>query len=236
MLGTKTRPGRAGEIIEIPVFSLASASLAGWQLALQFDTALLQIKNVRWPTDVSGLSAQDRGWNLARPGELRVLSFNGKGASTLTAGMPLFFIQAQLRRNLHGQSTLFHLAPPRGSIPSEAYNAQLQRYDLSLETSEVPVISIPAPFEAVMEDEYQFSVYPNPADANFRLEIEASAAAVARLEIHDLLGREIANRPLNLVPGLNSYASAQLPVLLPGQYVISLFTSLGVRTLRLVKH
>ena len=235
-VGAQSVKGRAGETVEIPVFSLEQASLAGWQLALQFDTTLLQVTGVRWPAGIPAGAAQDRGWHLARPGELRVLWFNGEGATTVAVGTPLFFVQAQLRQDMRNRPSILQLAPGSGSIPSEAYDGQLQHYALQLETSEAPLLSRPAAVETMAQPAYKLSAYPNPAGTHFRLEIEASAAAAARLDIRDLLGRPVATRRLDLAPGMNTVAAAQLPALAPGQYIISLYTSTGVETLRLVKH
>ena len=235
-IGTKLIRGRARENIEIPVFSLEQASLAGWQIALQFDTTLLQVTGVRWPANIPTGAAQDWGWHLAQPGELRLLWFDGHSAAATKPGTPLFFVQAQLRQNISSHQAIFQLAPGSGSIPSEAYDGQLQRYALRLEASEVPLLSRPAALETMAQPAYKLSAYPNPAGTHFRLEIEASAAAAARLDIRDLLGRPVATRRLDLAPGMNTVAAAQLPALAPGQYIISLYTSTGVETLRLVKH
>lgn len=234
--GVMAASGRAGTLIEIPVFSLTQTSLAGWQLALQFDTTLLQVTGVRWPAGIPAGAAQDRGWHLAQPGGLRVLWFNGEGASTVATGTPLFFVQARLRQDMRSRPAIFQLAPGNGSIPSEAYDGQLQRYALQLEASEAPLLSPSAALETMAQPAYKLSAYPNPAGTHFRLEIEASAAAAARLDIRDLLGRPVAARRLDLAPGMNTVAAAQLPALAPGQYIISLYTSTGIETLRLVKH
>ena len=232
-LGTKNLEGRAGAMIEIPVFSLARQSLLGWQMALQFDTSVLQVSGVRWPSDIPYGAMQDRGWHLAQPGELRLLWFDGKGASSFEAGTPLFLVQARLRQDVRGAQQLLTLAP--NGIPPEAYDKELRPYGLALESSGRQLLAVPVVLETTATPSYRLSAYPNPAGAHFRLEIEASAAAAARLEIRDVLGREVAGRPLELTPGMNTLPDAQLPALAPGQYIISLYTPASVETIRLVK-
>ena len=95
--------------------------------------------------------------------------------------------------------------------------------------------AIPATPETAVQAKYRLSAYPNPSGANFRLEIESTQPATVRLGIHDLLGREVASRTLDLVPGLHTIGAAQLPTLVPGQYIVTLYTLTGVETLRLVK-
>ncbi|MBP6825766.1 MAG: T9SS type A sorting domain-containing protein [Saprospiraceae bacterium] len=232
-LGTKNLEGRAGTMIEIPVFSLARQSLSGWQMALRFDTSVLQVTGARWPADIPYGAMQDRGWHLAQPGELRLLWFDGKVASSFEAGTALFFVQARLRQDVRREQQLLYLAP--NGISPEAYDKELRQLRLDLEPSDQPLLSVSTALETAALSVYRLSVYPNPAGVHFRLEIEAPAAAAARLEIRDVLGREVIRRSLDLAPGMNAVPDAQLPPLAQGQYIISLFTSAGVETIRLVK-
>jgi hypothetical protein len=232
-LGTKAIEGRTSESVEIPVFGLGEQTLSGWQMALQYDTNLLKVKGVRWPAETPHGSMQDRGWHLARHGELRILWFDGEGTLTLKAGMPLFFVQAELQQNLPAARELLRLSSQ--NIPSEAYDIALRTYFLQLEVSDVALLPIPTQSETQKQVVYRLSVYPNPAGAAFRLQVETSDACLAQLSIRDALGREVFSRSLDLHEGMNTLPSAQLPALAPGHYVVSLYTPTGVEILRMVK-
>lgn len=235
VIGTRAVEGRTGESVEIPVFTLTQQSLTGWQMALGYDTNEFKVNGIRWPADIPRGAMQDRGWHLAKPGELRILWFDGEGASTLKPGTPLFFVQAELRSKFRSARQLLQLAG--NSIPQEAYDDNLQQYSLHLESSEAPLLPVALKTGTTAAPTFRLAAYPNPAGAHFRLEIEASVPATAYLDIRDIMGREIVTRPLDLTAGMNTVNAAQLPALISGQYFVSLYTpTTGVETLRLVKH
>gem|GEM_PF-1171348 len=232
-LGIKTVKGNAGESIEIPVFSLVQQSLVGWQIALGYDTNLLKIIGVRWPAEIPHRTMQDRGWHWSQPGELRILWFDGESTSALKSGTPLFFVQAELRQNLPNARDLLHSSSQ--NIPSEAYDSDMRTYSLQLEASDAAFLPVPTQPETQKKTVYRLSVYPNPAGAAFRLQVEASDACPVQLSIRDALGREVFNRSLDLGEGMNTLLSTQFPALSPGHYTVSLHTPASVETLRFVK-
>ena len=87
----------------------------------------------------------------------------------------------------------------------------------------------------MMRPEFQFRAYPNPSGGRFRLEIEASAAANAQLDIRDLFGRQLSLLQLNLQAGMNTVDGTQLPVLQTGHYFVTLITPENTQTIRLIR-
>jgi hypothetical protein len=233
VLGTHVLTGRTGQNIEIPVFGLEQKPLLGWQAALGFDTALLRVTGVRWAFDISDGAAQSRGWNLAAPGELRLLWFGGADTYTVEPGRPLFFVQAELLRPVRAAVPLLYLH--LGSIPSEAYDEDHRHFALQLHTSDMALLPVPKLSDASPAPRYHLSAYPNPTAAVFRLQIEATVACSARLRISDALGRTVLDRSLELVEGLTVLPAAQMPKLTPGTYLVSLHTPTGVEPLRILR-
>lgn len=229
--GSHMIKGKKGSSVEIPVFALGDQALSSWQMALNFDTNLLKISDIRWPTDLK--YGQDRGWNLAQPGELRLLWFDATKTEKYAPGQPLFFIRAGFLQNLSPNQTVMWSAT--NSIPQQAYDENNQQYTIRLERSDLPLLLLPAKSEMMVQPKFKLSAYPNPVGHYFRLEIEASQAADVRLIVYDLLGRELTARSLDLIPGLNTVSSVQLPGLVAGQYMVTLHTPTGVETLRLIK-
>ncbi|MBL7798121.1 MAG: hypothetical protein JNJ90_16635 [Saprospiraceae bacterium] len=232
-LGTHAVHGRTGQVVEIPVFGLDRQFLQGWQVALGFDTSLLRVTGVRWGGDIPPGAAQDRGWHLAAPGELRLLWYSGSDTYAVEPGKPLFFVQAELLRPTRAAASLLHLQ--LAGIPSEAYADDHSHFALQLRISDMALLPASKLSDIEPRPLYSLSIYPNPSAAMFRLEIEASAPCEARLNIADALGRTVHERILNLVEGRNDLVSMQLPALAPGAYLISLHTPVGVETLRLVR-
>lgn len=232
-LGTHVLTGRTGQSIEVPVFGLERQSLLGWQAALGFDTALVRVTGVRWGFDIPDDATLSRGWNLAAPGELRLLWFGGADTYTVEPGRPLFFVQAELLRPVRTAAPLLRLHP--NSIPSEAYGDDHRHLALQLQTSDMALLPALRLSDAEPPPYYHLSAYPNPTAAVFRIQIEASAPCAARLSIADALGRSVFDRALDLQAGLTALPSAQLPALAPGAYLVSLHTPAGVETLRLVR-
>ena len=233
VLGTHVLTGRTGQNIEIPVFGLEQKPLLGWQAALDFDTTLLRVTGVRWAFDIFDGAAQSRGWNLAAPGELRLLWFGGADTYTVEPGRPLFFVQAELLRPVRAAVPLLYLHP--GSIPSEAYDEDHRHFALQLHTSDMALLPVPKLSDASPAPRYHLSAYPNPTAAVFRLQIEATVACSARLLLTDALGRTVLDRSLELVEGLTVLPAAQMPKLAPGTYLVSLHTPTGVETLRILR-
>ena len=229
--GTKTMRGKAGQRLEIPVFTTERSALNAWQLALQYDPTQMVIKNIKWPTELKQGALQDRGWNIPQAGELRVLWFDAVNAQIMAVGTPLFYVEVELLRNLDRGLNTLKIHPE--SIPSECYPADGAAISIDLENSAlVPLV------QTKMQDldenpVFALSVYPNPSTSVFRLNIEANVAAQVRLIIQDVLGKNWFEKALDLAPGLNRIGSETLPALPPGQYVISLHTPNGVQSLRM---
>ncbi|MDX2278344.1 MAG: T9SS type A sorting domain-containing protein [Saprospiraceae bacterium] len=232
--GTKALTGKAGQRLEIPVFATERCALNAWQLALQYDTTQMVVKNIKWPTELKQGALQDRGWNIPVPGELRVLWFDAVDARTFDVGIPLFYVEVELLRNQDRGLNTLKIHPE--SIPSEVYAANGEPISVDLEISEI----VPLVQSKIQDlDEklvFALSVYPNPSASVFRLNIEANVAAKAHLRIQDVLGKTWFEKSLDLASGLNRIGSETLPTLPTGQYVISLHTPNGVQSLRLIRN
>jgi len=229
--GTKTISGKAGQRLEIPVFATERSALNAWQLALQYDPTQIAIKNIKWPTELKQGALQVRGWNIPQAGELRVLWFDAVAAQAFAVGMPLFYVEVELLRNLDKGLNTLKIHPE--SIPSECYPADGAAISIDLEISAlVPLVQVK--MQDLDENPvFALSVYPNPSASVYRLNIEANVAAQVRLIIQDVLGKNWFEKAMDLAPGLNRIGSETLPALPPGQYVISLHTPNGVQSLRM---
>jgi len=232
-LGMSSGKGKAGKSLEIPVFCIENQDLSGWQLALGYDASQLEVSGVRWPADIPVGAAENRDWNLVKPGELRVLWFDAARANAFALGTPIFFVQLRLLRDLPAVTKLFELR--NQDIPSEAYRVNGQLLDLNLQVSDMPVLPFASQAVETPQPYFAFGVYPNPASAHFRLNIEASEDAAARLLGRNMLGVPVFERSLDLQTGMNTVPSTQLPGLPSGQYFISLYTSSGVENLRFIR-
>jgi hypothetical protein len=229
--GTKALTGKAGQRLEIPVFTTERSALNAWQLALQFDATQMVVKNIKWPTELKQGALQDRGWNIPVPGELRVLWFDAVDARTFDVGTPLFYVQVELLRNLDRGLNTLKIHPE--SIPSEVYAVNGEPISVDLEISEIVPLVQSKIQDLDEKPVFALSVYPNPSASIFRLNIEANVVAQAQLSIQDVLGKTWFDKSLDLVPGLNRIGSEALPLLPAGQYVISLHTPNGVQSLRM---
>jgi hypothetical protein len=232
--GTKALTGKAGQRLEIPVFTTERTALNAWQLALQYDPTQMVIKNIKWPNELKQGALQDRGWNIPQAGELRVLWFDAVNAQTMTIGTPLFYVEVELLRNQDRGLNTLKIHPE--SISSEVYIANGEPISVDLEISEIVPLVQSKIQDLDEKPVFALSVYPNPSASIFRLTIEANVAAQAHLSIQDVLGKTWFDKSLDLVPGLNRIGSETLPALPLGQYVISLHTPNGVQSLRLMRN
>jgi hypothetical protein len=232
--GTKALTGKAGERLEIPVFTTERSVLNAWQLALHYDPTQMVVKNIKWPTELKQGALQDRGWNIPQAGELRVLWFDAVNAPTMATGTPLFYVEVELLQNQDRGLNTLKIHPE--SIPSEVYAANGEPISVDLEISEI-VLLVQSKIQDLDEKPvFALSVYPNPSASIFRLNIEANVAAQVHLSIQDVLGKTWFDKSLDLVPGLNRIGSETLPALPLGQYVISLHTPNGVQSLRMIRN
>jgi hypothetical protein len=233
-LGTESINGKAGQRLEIPVFTTERSALNAWQLALQYDSTQMVIKNIKWPTELKQGALQDRGWNIPQAGELRVLWFDAVNAQIMAVGTPLFYVEVELLRNQDRGLNTLKIHPE--SIPSEVYTANGEPISVDLEISEIPPLVQSKIQDLDEKPVFALSVYPNPSASIFRLNIEANVVAQAQLSIQDVLGKTWFDKSLDLVPGLNRIGSEILPLLPAGQYVISLHTPNGMQSLRLIRN
>jgi hypothetical protein len=232
LLGTQALLVRPTESVEIPVFAAERQTLAGWQLGLSYDTALLRVTGIRWAYDLNSQAAEDYAWHLPAPGDLRLLWLSGLQARTFEAGQPLFFVQAEVKRAVRRPAQL--LFNHTSSIPSEAYDAALREYCWPLSLSDLalrPPTPAPEPLP-----QCRLYALPNPSKGNFRLHIEASAPTEGTLSICDALGRIWHEQPLALHTGLTVVSLPSSSVLPAGQYIATLRTPHSIETLRLVRH
>jgi len=90
------------------------------------------------------------------------------------------------------------------------------------------------PFDNIRKVEIE--AYPNPTPSEFRVKIKALKRCKASLSIFDQLGRPVIQRELIIEPGENFF-EFQLSDYLPnGVYLVSLLSSTGNGSLRLIKH
>lgn len=231
-LGTRPWTGRSGDRIEIPVFATERQTLAGWQLGLTYDTALLRVTGIRWAYELKPDDVENYAWHLPALGDLRLLWFSGFQARTFEAGQPLFFVQAELKQAVRRPMQL--LFNHTNSIPSEAYDAALREHRWHLSTSDL-ALRPPAP-EPDPVPECRLSALPNPSKGSLRLHIEASASTEGILVLYDALGRVWHEQPIALPTGLTVVPLPSSGGVLPaGQYIATLRTPHSTASLRIVR-
>lgn len=89
----------------------------------------------------------------------------------------------------------------------------------------VPSVGI----EDAPQQESYFSIYPNPARAEFALELSSRIAGVAQVEVYDLRGRRVMSKEKFLSVGTNS-VSMEVDDLSSGFYLLRMTSSEGVRS------
>lgn len=207
-----------------------------WQMALRYDTASLQLLEVRWPGEKTGIQVRD--WHEPQKGELRVLWFDGEGkAPEHLAGTPLFYPVFRLKTALdEGSEKAGNLLRLGESLPNEAYTGAGEASTFELSASEQKLPAYRAPMLAQSpQPTYRMELYPNPASAHFRLDIWAPVATEGLLSVTDLLGRSFFKRSIALPAGLSSFNDVSLSLqLTKGQYAVSLDTPDGRQVKRLV--
>jgi hypothetical protein len=218
-LGVAPPLANAEGLLEIPVIVLDSSHWLSWQMALQYDTARVQVRGIRWALPLDPAKGQDQAWYSPAPGQLRLLGFDASGTRSLPAGQPLFYIQVEARQALANAADWFSIDEQH--IPAEVYDLGRQAYTPHL----VPATQAQVQESVTLLSEepkahYALSVYPNPARAHFRIEISATAEAIIPVRIVDLLGRLVHSHAVSVTGGGSVLRSRDLPALPPGQYTI----------------
>jgi hypothetical protein len=229
--GQTTVHGKKGEIVQIVIAAKEAQQLAALQMALGFDAGAVAVEDVRWALPVDEYSATKTGWNIATPGELRLLWFDALDGFPADKEMPLCYIKVKLLRDIAAEIPLF--TKMDNKIESLCYSPAGVAKTIALDITDraalkpAPVVNsnVPTPLK----------IYPNPASGLFRIEAWSDMEAAAVLTITDATGRTVVTRSIKLVAGLNTVTSRQFPILGIGQYEVRLETEKSFYTARLIK-
>ncbi len=233
-LGYGLSAGKRGQILEIPIFAKQASDVTSWQMALQYAPEALKIKGIRCTTAAQPNRYQSQDWNIPTPGELRLLWMDGTGAAThVEPNTPLCYIQVEL---LSDQADIaLRIMPEAASIASESYTANGTPAIFSLlpvRDYQAPAIITPSSIDT--KSMWTATVYPNPTQGQFRVEVTLPEGGASTITFFDALGRSCATQSYTFLPGLNVISSAQLPVLHAGQYMVRIDTPLGRQTIRMI--
>ncbi len=202
----------AGEEVSIPIQLGESATLHGWQLALQVDPTALQIRGVE------GL--EEENYLYAADGSLRALWFS-EHAREFSAGETIFYLKIKaLRRSWLAQV----VGVENEKMVCEAYATPTERRPVVLQiTAKTP------------PGVYFFPPQPNPFAEETSFQCQLEQAAVVKLEIFDIAGRRIHAQRMNAEAGTNTLLlnAASLPG--PGVYAFRVQAGEQLYTGRLVR-
>jgi hypothetical protein len=229
--GQTTLHGKKGEIVEIVIAAKENQLMAALQMSLGFDAGAIEVEDVRWALPVDEYSATNTGWNIAAPGELRLLWFDAQEGFPADKEIPLFYIKVKLLRDIAEEIPLF--TKMDNKIESLCYSPAGAAKTIALGITDRAALK-PAP--AINSNvPVPLKIYPNPASGLFRIEAWSDMEAAAILTITDATGRIVVTRSIKLVAGLNTVTSRQFPILGVGQYEVRLETEKSFYTARLIK-
>ena len=229
--GQTTLHGKKGAIVEIVIAAKENQLMAALQMALGFDTGAVAVEDVRWALPVDEYGANNTGWNIAAPGELRLLWFDPLEGFPADKEMPLCYIKVKLLRDIAEETPLF--TKKDNAMESLCYSPNGVAKTIALGISDRAVLK-PAP--AINSNvPVPLKIYPNPASGLFRIEAWSDMEAAAILTITDATGRIVVTRSIKLVAGLNTLTYRQFPILGIGQYEVRLETEKSFYTARLIK-
>lgn len=218
----------------IPIVATGDLSTNGWQLALQYDPEVLEVLDVLWPEQKGDPESSDRGWNIAAPGELRMLWFD-VAKPFKASGRPLCYVKIKALKPLRSAQNLLRIAP--GTIASEAYSGD-RITPLSLNINNSASI-FPSP-DALFSDDnvisaLELNAAPNPFDGYLNIEIGCDKETEGVLVLSDLLGRTLFEQQVIVPAGNSSLRKEGFDQLPQGQYILMLRTAAQVKTLSLIR-
>jgi hypothetical protein len=206
----------AGQITDIPVFANANAIAEGFQFALKYDPAIVDVVAVV-PGNLPGMDATCFG--RPRPGSMTVSWFNTKPVS-LMAGQALFYLRVRAHADMP-ESQLFALQ--NSLLAPEVYGATGERIPLQLKVGQgVTGISISAP-------------QPNPTSGDVNILVQIPDAAPTMLELTDCMGRAVYTNEAFLAPGQHRLTVPATSMTMPGVYYWRLKVGSQGKSGRLVK-
>ena len=217
----------------VPIYAPVGFNATGWQLALQYDMEALEVLDVLWPEQKGDPESSDRGWNIAAPGELRMLWFD-VAKPFRASGRPLCYVKIKALKPLRSAQNLLRIAP--GTIASEAYSGD-RITPLSLNINNSASI-FPSP-DALFSDDntipvLELNAAPNPFDGYLNIEIGCDKETEGILILSDLLGRTLFEQQVIVPAGSSSLRKEGFDQLPKGQYILMLRTAAQVKTLSLI--
>jgi hypothetical protein len=229
--GQTTARGKKDEFVEIVLSSKEAQQLAALQITLNFDPNTIFVVDIHWALPTDEYNAANTGWNIAAPGELRLLWFDAQDGFTADKEMPLCYIKVKLLRDIAEETPLF--TKKDNTMESLCFSPTGVAKTIALGITDraalkpAPAVNsnLPAPLK----------IYPNPTLGLFRIEAWSDMEAAAILTITDATGRIVVTRSIKLVTGLNTLTSRQFPILGIGQYEVRLETEKSFYTARLIK-
>ncbi|MFN8303175.1 MAG: hypothetical protein U0U46_11830 [Saprospiraceae bacterium] len=198
-----------GEVAEIPVSAAEAADWLGFQLALRFDPAVLDIEQVL-PGALPGMDEEAFGLS---PGRLAANWFAAE-AQAVRPEAPLFTLRVKARRALNIRDVL---SVETDRLPPELYTAEGARRVL------LPVFG---PENLATDGAVVFAAQPNPTRAGASIPLSLHAPAAATLSVFDGNGRKMYDIDSQLDAG---FQVLEIPAeALPGEGVY--FWRLGLGT------
>lgn len=213
LLRADDRHLRAGETLSLPILLSENTDLAGWQFALGFDPATLQIEAIE-PGDAPGFDADN--FALSPSGQLRAIAFDGTGKGwQLNSGGALFHLKIKALRDTDLGEAIWL---DEKTLAPEAYpSRENQPTKLAFQLS--------APSNTTGNSVQFFAPRPNPfrEKATFGLLLDADAET--EIVLFDLTGRAVFSQ---VFPAQKGYQTLDLPVEnLPGAGVYFFRATVG---------
>ncbi|MFN0016601.1 MAG: HYR domain-containing protein [Saprospiraceae bacterium] len=177
----------AGQNIFVPVRMAAFDNLAGYQLALGFDTDVLELLSVEPISSQLGLTpAGHFGLYKAAEGEIRSAWIDPYG-QTIAAEMPVFALRFAVKQSGTKLSEVLNLNA--NVLSAEAYNMDHQVADIKLEFYNEQTTAVSDPTEAPGMKLLQNR--PNPFTERTVIGFSLERGCDAQLRILDASGREL---------------------------------------------
>jgi hypothetical protein len=212
---------RAGEQIETKLQVYGYEDVTAFQLALDYDPALLQLEAVETPAG-GLLEPGDFGPWTASPGSLRAARVDLQGVS-LENGSPFFTLRFRAQES--GAWLSDALAIDTTALQSEAYKSDLTPQPVLLELQRA------SSAEDITSGRLSLRVQPNPAKASAALWFTLPEASEAHIRVLDATGRIIqAHRGWY---GAGTY-ERRLDFPSAGLYVVQVATQQGMESVRVI--
>ncbi|MEI6409171.1 MAG: T9SS type A sorting domain-containing protein [Bacteroidota bacterium] len=206
----------AGQVTDVPVLANTNALAEGFQFALQYDPALMEVLEIV-PGDLPGMDVTSFG--RPKPGSITVSWFNTNPVQ-ITAGQTLFYLRIHTRAKVD-QAQAFVLQ--NSLLAPEVYGVTDERIPLQLKVGQaVTGSSISDP-------------QPNPTSGETAIIVQTADAVQATIELVDCVGRTVYTNEAFLAPGQHKLTVPATSMSMAGVYFWRVKIGAQSKSGRLVK-